>query len=385
MSLLLQEKMRTEQVSAEFIFSQTEVLEQHMLMDRFLKSPIVFTPFMINREAYRQFEMSTAECGVICDSTNKPIAIIMRDRFYRSIGAVYGPSLYFRRPVSTLADAHPLIVDKAVSLQTIIDQAVERDESHFYDCVIITDNERLVGILTCADLLAISRLLQQQALRSQIAIAQGTKQMLGQIDESCKEVLSATTNGVTVSTLMIDSTLDGKRELQKVQNTFSKHVDMIKTQTLQIKTLEECMKSVGSIVSMIRDLADQANLLAVNATIEAARAGENGKGFSVVAEEMRKLAMQTKERAKEIGAYSNEMMESVHQTVALAEAGEQETAASLHHIVQTASVFETLFKQVSDSKKSMEEIHRYAEAAGQEGNHVLTTIERLIINMEEIG
>ena len=92
-------------------------------------------------------------------------------------------------------------------------------------------------------------------------------------------------------------------------------VDEVKKATEVVATLEGASQAIGQIVSLIQDIAEQTNLLALNATIEAARAGEAGKGFAVVASEVKELASQTGKATDEISSQINSIQSNISNAV----------------------------------------------------------------------
>ena len=84
----------------------------------------------------------------------------------------------------------------------------------------------------------------------------------------------------------------------------------------KVSNLHSAAQKIGEVISIIQEIAEQTNLLALNATIEAARAGEAGKGFAVVASEVKNLASQTSKATEEIAAHVESIQESTGDTVA---------------------------------------------------------------------
>jgi methyl-accepting chemotaxis protein len=96
-----------------------------------------------------------------------------------------------------------------------------------------------------------------------------------------------------------------------------------------VMRLSEQGRSIGDIIDVVRDLADQVNLLSVNAAIEAAKAGEHGKGFAVVAQEMRSLADQSKEATEQVKQILSEVQRATSGAVMAIEQGNKAVAAGL--------------------------------------------------------
>ncbi len=171
---------------------------------------------------------------------------------------------------------------------------------------------------------------------------------------------------------------DGRNIVDQTVHKIRELADVVRNSSETIRKLGASSEEIGEIVSVINEIADQTNLLALNAAIEAARAGEQGRGFAVVADEVRKLAERTSQATRQIADMITTIQSDTRAAVAAMERGTQEVEESIRLADQAG---QALARIVEGVQQAIDTVTQIAAATEEQS----TTSEEISRNVETIS
>ncbi|GIN90014.1 methyl-accepting chemotaxis protein [Siminovitchia terrae] len=198
-------------------------------------------------------------------------------------------------------------------------------------------------------------------------------QTMNELFRELSEAINAVAQNTEQAAMLANKTMEIAQDGEKVVLSSVEGANLVSD---QMSLLEQDSNKIGEIIEVIDDIADQTNLLALNAAIEAARAGEQGKGFAVVADEVRNLAERSGEATKQISAIIKEMQEATLLSV-------KSVAEGVTSTQRSGEAFENIIQLINETGNKVTEIAGASEEQAAQSAEVLTFIENISATTEE--
>ena len=198
-------------------------------------------------------------------------------------------------------------------------------------------------------------------------------ELTNQISEKTNQSLDFTNNEYSAVKTNIEKMFSIRHKIQTIAEL--------------ILELSDFVQSISSTIGLVEDIAEQTNLLALNAAVEAARAGEHGKGFAVVASEIRKLADESKQATTKIISLINDIQQTANSTVLATEEGTKEIESGLEHAHIISENIEQLISVMSEISGNMQEIILSSKQINQDSkttDDYIKELSKIVENNQKI-
>ncbi len=204
-------------------------------------------------------------------------------------------------------------------------------------------------------------------------VASAIEQMVGTVSE----IASQTTEATNLAERAGEQAKEGGKIVGGTVEGIDSVAGIVNTTATSVRELGERSKQIGKVIEVINDIADQTNLLALNAAIEAARAGEHGRGFAVVADEVRKLAERTTKATEEVSSSIQGIQQDTDVAVMQMEAGTTEVAESVDRASKAGEALQSIEGASDSVLGSIRAIATAAEEQSATSAHIQQSVTEI--------
>lgn len=198
---------------------------------------------------------------------------------------------------------------------------------------------------------------QERIAVQQAASVNQTTTTMDELGASSRQSAMQAESALENASHVLNMAAEGSKVVQKTQQGMLTLTEKVGGIAEQVLHLSQQTNQIANITNLVSDLANQTNMLAINATVEAVRAGEQGKGFGVVAREIRRLADQSQQSAAEINDLINDIQNAINKTVMVTDEGNTTLDNSLKLTEGTAETFNHVANAINSVVVSSQQIY----------------------------
>ena len=237
---------------------------------------------------------------------------------------------------------------------------------------VIAEVKDTINILasSSAQILAATTQVATGTAETATAISE-TSTTVEEVQQAAKQSAQKAKNVADSAQRVVQVFLSGQKAVDETVNGMNKIREQMDLIAQTVVRLSEQSQSIGGIIASVTDIADQSNLLAVNAAIEAAKAGEQGKGFAVVAQEIKNLAGQSKQATLQVRNILNDVQKA--------------TGAAVMATEQGSKAVESGMKQSLQAGEAIRILAESSDEAVQAATQIVASSQQQVVGMDQVG
>ena len=242
-------------------------------------------------------------------------------------------------------------------------------------------NSSTAQLAAAAEELSAITIESNQAIETQRSETEQVATAMNEMSATVQEVSQSASTAAEAAQGADGSARKGRDVVQQTVDSIDQLANDVRSTSSVIKKLEGEAENIGTVLDVIRGIAEQTNLLALNAAIEAARAGEQGRGFAVVADEVRSLASRTQDSTAEIQTMIEALQHEARAAVDAMAKGEAQAESGVEKAAQAGEALAEITRAVT----AINDMNMHIASSAEEQSAVAEEINRNITNISELA